>query len=149
MWQWSYFKLCVSEKNHYLLSEDIIPSEIHANSLRPSDAYIHQQTCSATTHHLTQCWCIVNWTLRNICQWNFISNSKAFLQAKGYENIIYKNGDHLVSASLCFKRLLLLIYMSCLYVGIVDLRYHKLVVGKIWRELAEITGITQSPHIYG
>ena len=56
------------------------------NSLRPSDAYMRQQTnqhwlrywlvaWSAPSHYLNQCWNIVNWTLRNKVERNFNLNS--------------------------------------------------------------------------
>ena len=41
----------------------------------------------------TQCWNIVNWTLRNKHQWNFHQNSHIFIQENVFENI--------VSASMC------------------------------------------------
>ena len=51
------------------------------NSLRPSDAYMRQQTnhdwfrqwlvaMPAPSHYLYQCWNIVNWTLRKKFRWN-------------------------------------------------------------------------------
>ena len=56
--------------------------------------------CLATTHYLNHWWFIVNWTLSNIFQRNFMWNSKVFIQENAYENAIYKNGSHLVSASM-------------------------------------------------
>ena len=45
--------------------------------------------CSVPSHYLSQCWdIIVNWTLRNILQWNFNQNIKFFLHKNAYENIV-------------------------------------------------------------
>ena len=71
------------------------------NSLRPSNAYMHQYTnhhwfgqwlvaWSVPSHRLNQCWNIVNWTLRNKLQWNFIINSYVFIQENAFENGIWK-----------------------------------------------------------
>ena len=35
-----------------------------------------------------QCWVIVNWTLRNKLQWNFVQNTKLFIHKNAFENII-------------------------------------------------------------
>ena len=40
-------------------------------------------------------------TLRNIFQWNFMGNWKVFIQENAYENVVCKNGGHLVSTSIC------------------------------------------------
>ena len=42
--------------------------------------------CSAPSHHLNQCWLIINWTPRNKVQWNLNWNSNIFIQGNGYEN---------------------------------------------------------------
>ena len=39
-------------------------------------------------HYLNQCWNIVNWTLGNILQWNFIWNSSNFIEKKKFENVV-------------------------------------------------------------
>ena len=58
-----------------------------------------------TTHYLNQWWFIVNWTLRNTFQWNFIWNSKAFIQENAYENVVCKTDGHLVLVSMWLRRL--------------------------------------------
>ena len=61
------------------------------SSLRPSDAYMCQETnqwwfrqwlvaLPAPSHCLNHFWGIVNWTLRNILQWNFNRNWNIFIQ---------------------------------------------------------------------
>ena len=75
------------------------PGSRRVNSLRPSDAYLHQQTnhhwfrqCivawPAPSHYLNQCWNIVNWTLGNKLQWNFNRNSNIFIQEIAFENVV-------------------------------------------------------------
>ena len=67
------------------------------NSLRPSDAYMHQQinhhwfrqwlvAWPAPSHYLNHCWNIVNWTLGNKLQWNLNRNSNIFIQENAFEN---------------------------------------------------------------
>ena len=71
------------------------------NSLRPSDAYMHQQTNHhwfkkwlaawlAPSHYQNQCWDIVNWNLRNKFQWNHKQNSNIFIQENAFENVVWK-----------------------------------------------------------
>ena len=43
---------------------------------------------SAPSHHLNQCWVIVNWTLRNKLQWNFNQNIKLSIHENASEYII-------------------------------------------------------------
>ena len=43
--------------------------------------------CSVPSHHLTQCWLIVNWTLRNK-QWNSNLYTKLFFHQNVFENDI-------------------------------------------------------------
>ena len=42
------------------------------------------------SHHLNQCWLIVNWSLRNTSQRNFIWNSNIFIQENAFENDVCK-----------------------------------------------------------
>ena len=42
----------------------------------------------APSHHLNQCWNIVNWTLRNKLRWNFSRNSNIFFQKNAHENVV-------------------------------------------------------------
>ena len=69
------------------------------NLLRTSDAYMRQQTnhhwfrlwlvaWPAPSHYLNQCWNIVNETLGNKLQWNFIRNSNIFIQENALENVV-------------------------------------------------------------
>ena len=37
-------------------------------------------------------------------QWNFIWNSKVLIQENAFEDVVCKNGGHLVSASICWNR---------------------------------------------
>ena len=77
----------------------LLPREIHVNSLRPSDAYIHQQTQSppvqimvcrlfAPSHYPNQCGYIVNWTNGNKLQWNFNGNLYIFIQENAFETVV-------------------------------------------------------------
>ena len=43
---------------------------------------------SPPSHHLNQCWVIVNWTLKNKLQWNFNQNSKRFTHENRYKIIV-------------------------------------------------------------
>ena len=43
---------------------------------------------SAPSHYLSQCWVIVDWTLRNKLQWNFNQNTKRFIHENASENIV-------------------------------------------------------------
>ena len=71
------------------------------NSLRPSDAYMRQQTnhhwfrlwlvaLLAPSHYLNQCWNIVNWTIGNKSQWNLKWNSYIFTEENAFENVVWK-----------------------------------------------------------
>ena len=71
----------------------------HLNSLRPSDAYMRRSSnrhwsrewlvaWSAPSHHLNQCWIIVNWTLRNKLWWNRNRNSNIFIQENAFESVV-------------------------------------------------------------
>ena len=41
-----------------------------------------------SSHHLNQCWVIVNWALRNKLQWHFNQNTNLFIYENASENII-------------------------------------------------------------
>ena len=43
---------------------------------------------SAPSHHLNQCWNIVNLTLNNKLQWNFKQNSHIFIQENAFVNVV-------------------------------------------------------------
>ena len=43
---------------------------------------------TALSHHLKQCWVIVNCTITNKLQRNFNQNTKLFIQKNAYENIV-------------------------------------------------------------
>ena len=43
---------------------------------------------SAPSHHLNQCWDIVNWTLMNKLQWNCIGNSNIFIQENAFQSVV-------------------------------------------------------------
>ena len=45
-------------------------------------------TWLAASHHLNQCWLIVNWTLKNKFQWNLNKNSSIFVRKNAFENIV-------------------------------------------------------------
>ena len=83
------------------------------NSLRPSDAYMHQWTnhhwfrwwlvaWSAPSHYLKQWWNVVNWTLRNKLHWNFIPNSNIFIQQNALENVVCEMAS-ILSRPQCVK----------------------------------------------
>ena len=42
------------------------------------------------SHHLNQCWDIVNWTHRNKLQWNFNQNTKFFIHENASEKIVHE-----------------------------------------------------------
>ena len=58
-----------------------------ANSLRPSDAYL---CVNKPTHYLSQCWNIVNWTLRKKFLWYVNRNSYTTYKENAFENDVYK-----------------------------------------------------------
>ena len=69
------------------------------NSLRPSDSYVRQKNnhhwfgqwlvaWSVRSYYLNQCWCIVNWTLRNKLQWNRSRNLYTFIQENAFGNVV-------------------------------------------------------------
>ena len=43
--------------------------------------------CSAPSHHLNQCWLLVNWTLSNKLQWNLNRNTKFFIRENAIEDV--------------------------------------------------------------
>ena len=86
---------------------------LSVNSLRPSDAYMLQQTnrhwfrqwlvaWSAPSHYLNQCWDIAHWTHRNKLQWNFYQNSYIFIQENPFENGVWKMAS-ILSRHQCVK----------------------------------------------
>ena len=75
-------------------------ASIYENSLRPSDAYMHKWSKSSSVQimicHLfgakilPELNCLsISWTLRNIRQWNFNSNSSIFIEGNVFENVVY------------------------------------------------------------
>ena len=44
----------------------------------------------APSHYLSQCWDIVNWTLRNKLHWYFKPNSSTFIQKNANKNVVRK-----------------------------------------------------------
>ena len=84
----------------YTMKHELVFS-LHLNSLRPSDAYMRQQSSqhwfrqwivawSAPSHYQNQCSDIVNWSLRNKLQWTFNHNSHIFIQDNAFENVVWK-----------------------------------------------------------
>ena len=62
-------------------------------------------------HYLKQCWNIVNWTLRNKLQWNFIWISNIFIQENAFESVICEMAAILSRpqcVKLCFLTLIIL-----------------------------------------
>ena len=83
------------------------------NSLRPSDAFMRQQTnhhwfrlwlvaWPAPSHYLNQCWNIVNWTIGNKPQWNLKRNSYIFIEENAFENVVWKMAS-ILSRPQCAK----------------------------------------------
>ena len=73
-------------QKYYILT--IFVKSLHVNSLRLSNAYIHQDTkpslvqimpcrLSATSHYLNQCWIIGIWEVNTMCPVCFITRSFA------------------------------------------------------------------------
>ena len=59
---------------------------------------------SAPSHHLNQCWNIVNWTLRNKLQLNFKQNSYTFIRENAFESVVCEMAA-ILSRPQCFKSL--------------------------------------------
>ena len=92
-------KFCFDEQSKEIPSQDL---QLHirrmrhdiVNSLRPSDAYMPQNShhnwlaWSAPSHDLNQCWDIINWVLRNKLQWKFHRNSYIAIQGNAFENVV-------------------------------------------------------------
>ena len=57
---------------------------------------------TAPSHHLNQCWNIVNWTLGNKFQWNPNRNSNIFIQGNSFENGVYEMAP-ILSRPQCVK----------------------------------------------
>ena len=61
--------------------------------------------CSAPSHHLNQCWIIINWAHRNKLQWNLNQNTQLFIHENASENIlcemvaVLSRGDESISFS--------------------------------------------------
>ena len=55
---------------------------------------------SAPSHHLNQCWIIVNWAIRNKLQWNFNRNPNIFMKKKYAWKCCLQNGVHLFGPSM-------------------------------------------------
>ena len=53
-------------------------------------------TWQAPSHYLNQCSIIVNWTLRNILQWKWMSNPNIFIKKKCIWKCRLQNGGHFV-----------------------------------------------------
>ena len=56
----------------------------------------------APSHHLNQCWYIVNWTFRIFLQWNFNQNSDIFIQENAFVSIVCEMSANL-SRPQCVK----------------------------------------------
>ena len=73
--QWSRVtNKCVSKLDHHWLRQWLV-------------------ACLEPSHYLNKWWQIVNWTLINKFQWNFIQNTAIFIQEKGFYNVVYKMAD--------------------------------------------------------
>ena len=87
---------------NYLLYEVVnFIRNFWGNSLKPSDAYMRQQTnhqwsrqwrvaWPMPSHYPNQCWYFVYWTLRNKLQWNLNRNSYISVQDNAFENMVWK-----------------------------------------------------------
>ena len=79
----------------------------------------------------TKCWNIVNWTPRNIYQWNFNRNSYNFIQENAFENVVCE------MASICLG-LNLLTHVNTILHQAVDIIiefihvYQRLPIYSIW-----------------
>ena len=65
---------------------------------------------SVPSHYPNQCWDIVNWTPRNILQWNFNLNSNMSIHKCIWKDRL-RNGGHFVSASTTHHIGMKLLYM--------------------------------------
>ena len=90
-----------SKRPHGMISNRNSDNLYTFNSLRPSDAYMRRWTnhhwfrqwlvaWPAPSHHLNQCWNIVNWTLGNKLQWNINRNLYIFIQENAFEIAVWK-----------------------------------------------------------
>ena len=56
--------------------------------VRETHICVDKLSIIASDNYLNQCWNIVNWTLRNKLQWNFIRNSYIFIHENTLENVV-------------------------------------------------------------
>ena len=66
-------------QNYYWL--DICVSELTTNGL---------DNGPLPSHHLNQCWIVINWNLKNKLQWNSNRNLYIFIQENAFENDVWK-----------------------------------------------------------
>ena len=98
-----------------MLVKEALVTVTRVNSLRPSDICVSNLTIIGSdnsllwkshylveSHYLNQCWDIVNWTIRNKFQWNFIRNSFIFIQENAFENVVCKTAA-ILSRPQCVK----------------------------------------------
>ena len=57
--------------------------------------WLKTETSSQAKYYLNQYHIIVNWTLSNQRQWNIL------IEENEFENVVFTNGGHFVSASMC------------------------------------------------
>ena len=87
----------------FLLATVISIWSKYAHQLIEGEWRIHASVNNAFigADYLNQLWHNVNWTLRNKHPWNAKRNATMFIQENALENIVFRNGGHIVSASMC------------------------------------------------
>ena len=65
------------------------------------------------SHYLNQCWDIVNWTLRNMLQWNFNQNIKLFIHKNTTENVFSEMAAILSSGRWANSSWPWVVYVCC------------------------------------
>ena len=58
------------------------------------------------SHYLNQCWCIVNWNLRNKLKWNFNQNTILFIHENAYLKQRLRNGGHFVQEEISHDKII-------------------------------------------
>ena len=71
------------------------------------------------SHYLTQCWVIVNWTLRNKLKWNYNQNTKFFIHENAFQDTVCE-----MAAILSRKRWLDALHGALMAVLVISLIKH-------------------------
>ena len=88
-WEWSYHDF---NRNMRLMSLTHLPLLLHICITDMSQHWFRYWliTWMVPNHYLNQYWHIINYTPRNIFQWNFILNSSVFIHEDAFEHTLCK-----------------------------------------------------------